>query len=311
VTDEREDDAPAERVAAQPLQPRAPGQPGSLEPAPGEPTPPIIPAGLDAVIAFVRHGESQWVAEGRFQGRGDPPLSELGQRQALLTARRIARRTRRPALPLPAGPPRSIVHSPLARAASTAALIARAIDGGRGPDALPDPVPVRLEPNLTEIGQGEWEGLPSSEVSARWGDVLEGWRTDPLAAWAPGGEALAEVDLRVRVALRQLLEELAEGAAPSKGTRSQVLGYDTLAPDEPWSIVVGHDGVFKVALLALLDLPLARFWILPFALCGITIVEIRNGRPRLRLHNATDHLSSLESEAERAAAEARRTSGAL
>jgi len=69
--------------------------------------------------------------------------------------------------------------------------------------------------------------------------------------------------------------------------------------------------VFKVALLALLDLPLARFWVLPFALCGITIVEIRGGRPRLRLHNATDHLSSLETEAERARVEARRRSGAL
>jgi broad specificity phosphatase PhoE len=69
--------------------------------------------------------------------------------------------------------------------------------------------------------------------------------------------------------------------------------------------------VFKVALLALLDLPLARFWVFPFALCGITVVEIRNGRPRLRLHNATDHLSSLETEAERAAADARRRSGAL
>jgi broad specificity phosphatase PhoE len=66
-----------------------------------------------------------------------------------------------------------------------------------------------------------------------------------------------------------------------------------------------------VAVLALLDLPLARFWILPFALCGITVIEIRHGRPRLRLHNATDHLSSLESEAERAAADARRRSGAL
>ena len=296
---------------ATPLEPRAPGEPGSIEPAPGEPTPSIIPSGLDAVLAFVRHGESQWVAEGRFQGRGDPPLSELGQRQGLLTARRIARRARRPALPLPSGSPRSIVHSPLARAASTAALIARAVTGGRGEDAPPDPIPVRLEPGFTEIGQGEWEGLPTAEVVARWGDVLEQWRTNPLAAWAPGGEALAEVDLRVRVALRELLEELADAAGPSQGTRSQVLGYGELASDEPWSIVVGHDGVFKVALLALLDLPLARFWIMPFALCGITIVEIRNGRPRLRLHNATDHLSSLETEAERVAADTRRKTGAL
>ena len=38
-----------------------------IEPGPGEPTPPLIPAGLDAVLTFVRHGESEWVAEGRFQ----------------------------------------------------------------------------------------------------------------------------------------------------------------------------------------------------------------------------------------------------
>ena len=296
---------------ATPLEPPASGQPGSLEPAPGEPTPPIIPEGLDAVLCFVRHGESQWVAEGRFQGRGDPPLSDLGQRQGLLTARRIARRARRPALPLPSGPPRSIVHSPLARAASTAALIARAVGGGRGDDAVADPIPARLDPNLTEIGQGDWEGLPATEITERWGELLDQWRTDPLAAWAPGGESVAEVDVRVRAALRALLEDLADAAPPSEGTRSQVLGYGELATNEPWSIVVGHDGVFKVALLALLDVPLARFWILPFALCGITIVEIRNGRPRLRLHNATDHLSSLETETERAATEARRRSGAL
>jgi phosphoserine phosphatase len=282
-----------------------------IEPAPEEPTPPIIPPGLDAVLAFVRHGESEWVAEGRFQGQGDSPLSDLGRRQALLTARRIARRARRPALPLPAGPPRSVVHSPLARATETAELLARAVSGGRGDDAIAAPVPVRPEPGFLEIGQGDWEGLPGTEVVARWGDLLEQWRRDPLTAWAPNGESIPDVDVRVRAALRTLLEDLATAAAPATTGRSQVLGYGELPSDEPWSLVVGHDGVFKVALLALLDLPLARFWVLPFALCGITIVEIRNGRPRLRLHNATDHLSSLETEAERVAAETRRRSGAL
>ena len=281
-----------------------------VQPGPGEPTPPIIPPGLNAVVAFVRHGESEWVAEGRFQGQGDPPLSELGRRQALLTARRLARRGRRPALPLPSGPPRSVVHSPLARAAETAGLIARALSGGRGDAAVDKPIPLLPEPGILEIGQGDWEGLPSADVVARWGELLEAWRRDPLVAWAPGGESVPEVDTRVRAALRPLLEDLAAAPAASAAA-SQVLGYGEVPSDEPWSIVVGHDGVFKVAVLALLDLPLARFWILPFALCGITIIEIRNGRPRLRLHNATDHLSSLETESERAAADARRRSGAL
>jgi phosphoserine phosphatase len=282
-----------------------------IQPAPEEPAPPIIPPGLDAVLAFVRHGESEWVAEGRFQGQGDSALSELGRRQALLTARRIARRARRPALPLPAGPPRSIVHSPLVRAAETAELVARAVSGGRGDDAVETPVPVRPEPGFLEIGQGDWEGVPATEVVERWGDLLEQWRRDPLVAWAPNGESIPEVDVRVRAALRTLLEDLATAAPPTTTGRSQVLGYGELPSDEPWTIVVGHDGVFKVALLALLDLPLARFWVLPFALCGITIVEIRNGRPRLRLHNATDHLSSIETEAERAVAAQRGKSGAL
>lgn len=277
---------------APPAEP-APGEPGSIEPAPGEPTPAIIPDGLDAILAFVRHGESAWVAQGLFQGQGDPPLTELGRRQALLTARRIARRARRPVLPLPAGPPHSIIHSPLLRAAETAQLIGRAVSGGRGEDAIAAPVPLHPEPELLEIGQGEWEGLAGSVVVERWGDVLEAWRRDPLTAWAPGGESLAEVDVRVRVGLRGLLADLATVATPKPGGRSQVLGYADAVPDEPWSVVVGHDGVFKVAVLALLDLPLARFWTLPFALCGITVIEIRSGRPRLRLHNATDHLADL------------------
>ena len=294
-----------------PLEPRAPGEPGSIEPAPGEPTPSIIPEGLDAVLLLVRHGESQWVAEGRFQGQGDPPLTDLGRRQALLVARRIARRARRPVLPLPSGPPTSVVHSPLARAAETAELIARSVSGGRGEDAVAEPVPVRADPGFLEIGQGEWEGRPGAEVIERCGDVLEGWRRDPLTAWAPGGEALAEVDARVRAALRTLLGELAAATPPTMGSRSPVLGYAELPSDEPWSVLVGHDGTFKVSLLALLDLPLARFWTFPFALCGLTVVEIRDGRPRLRLHNATDHLSSLETQAEAALAAERSRTGAL
>ena len=272
---------------------------------------PLLPAGLDGTFALVRHGESEWIIKGLFQGQGDSPLTERGRRQALLTARRIARRGRRPVMPLPSGPPLAVIHSPLARTRETAELIARAVNGGRGDDAVATPVPVVPEPGFLEIGQGEWEGLPGAEIMERWGDVLEGWRRDPLTAWAPGGESLHEVDARVRVALRRALADLATVAAPAPPGRSQVLGYADDPGTEPWSIIVGHDGVFKVTLLALLGLPLDRFWSFPFALCGISVVEVRNGRPRLRLHNATDHLAELQTVATQERDDARRRSGAL
>lgn len=298
-------------MTAEPPGAEAAGAGAAVDAQPIDDRRPLIPPDLDGTLVLVRHGESEWIVEGRFQGQGDSPLTDRGRRQALLTARRIARRARRPVLPLPAGAPLSIVHSPLSRTTETATLIARAVNGGRGDDAVAMPVPLLPEPGLLEIGQGEWEGLPGAEIVERWGDLLEHWRRDPLAAWAPGGERLHDVDARARAGLRRVLADLATVAEPPVPGRSQVLGYADGTGTEPWSILVAHDGVLKVTLLALLGLPLDRFWTLPFALCGISVVEIRNGRPRLRLHNATDHLAELQTVALQEHEDARRRSGAL
>ena len=268
----------------------------------------MIPAHLDATVVLVRHGESTYVAEGRFQGQADPPLSELGRRQAALVAARLSVPSEPPVLALPAGPPLEIVHSPLARAAATAAAIAAACSGRESFGAA---VPVRPDDGFLEIGQGEWEGRTTTEIIERWGDELSAWRRDPVANWAPGGESISEVDRRVRPALGALLTRLAAGRDPGTLDRSQVLGYLGARPDQGWSVVVAHDGVFKLALLALLDLPITRFWTFPFALCGISIVEIGGGRARLLSHNLTEHLAALESAQRREDDERRRASGAL
>jgi len=272
--------------------------------------PALIPAGLDATIVLVRHGESDWITKGLFQGQGDSPLSELGRRQARIVARRLATADLPPVLPIPARAPAAIVHSPLARTTETAAAIVAAYHD-RAPFPGGDSIEGSPDPGLLEIGQGEWEGRPGTEIAERWGDVLQAWRERPLEAWAPGGESLPEVDVRVRGLLGRVLADL--GRQPVLGTRRRtgVLGYREDLGSEPWSLLVGHDGVFKVVLLALLDLPLDRFWLVPFALCGISVVEIRSGRPRLRLLNSTDHLAELETQAEQAATEAREKTGAL
>jgi broad specificity phosphatase PhoE len=268
----------------------------------------IVPPGLDGAVVFLRHGESTWVAEGLFQGQGDPPLSPAGHRQAALAAERLAHPHASPVMPVPAGPPLEIVHSPLRRTAETAVAVAAAMaaDGAFGVD-----VPRRADAGLLEIGQGEWEGLPGPEIERRWPEVIAGWRRDPLSAWAPGGESVAEVDVRARAALTAVLARLAEVGGRGAERRSHVLGYGDAASLDPWTLLVGHDGTFKVALLALLDVPLGRFWTFPFALCGITVVELRAGRPRLRAHNLTDHLAPFDDERALAIEAERNRAGAL
>jgi phosphoserine phosphatase len=272
------------------------------------PPPLAVPAALAATLVLLRHGQSVWLAEGRFQGQGDTPLSPLGLRQAALAGARLAAPDAPPRLPVPAGEPVAAVHSPLARTRETAEAVAAAFAAAGRPAP-----PLRAEPGIAEIAQGAWEGLLQREVEERYPAEIEGWRRDPVAVHAPGGESLAEVDVRVRAALGRVLDGVA--AAAGTGTTGTPSYYDPHAG--PWSILVGHDGVFKVALLALLGLPLDRFWTFTQATTGIAVLDIRNGRTILRAWNRTEHLAALELEAaeatraeEDAAAERART-GAL
>ena len=269
---------------------------------PGESISPLVPDLLDATLVLVRHGESEYIVEGRFQGQAETPLSPAGLRQAALVAERLAHPHDPPALPLPLGPLREVVHSPLRRTTQTAEAILARLDA---------PPTARPEPGLLEIGQGEWEGLHRDEITARYADTLAAWRRSPTTSWAPGGESIAEVQGRLRPALAAMLARLAVGGVPGSLDRSQVGGYEDAPATHPWSIVVGHDGIFKVLLLTLFDLPLERFWMWAMDLAAITVVEFRAGRPVLRAHNLTGHLAALLDEAAQEAQEERSRSGAL
>ena len=157
----------------------------SAEAAPGGDAGGLVPEGLDGTLVLVRHGESTFIVEGRFQGQADTPLSQDGVAQARLVGSRLAHPAAPPALPVPPAAPLEIAHSPLSRTAATAGAIAAAM---ADPAALGAVVTVRPDPGFIEIGQGEWEGLHRSEIERRWADVLATWRRRPLEAWAPGGE---------------------------------------------------------------------------------------------------------------------------
>jgi broad specificity phosphatase PhoE len=272
---------------------------------------------LSASLVLVRHGESTYVAEGRFQGRHDPPLSVLGERQAALVAGRLAQRDAGTPLPIPLGSPAGVWHSPLRRAADTARVIAT---------AQPGQAPLHATAELTEIAQGAWEGVLAADVRERWPAELAAWRRAPTRHHAPDGEPVLEAAARVRRALAAIASDLlpavaiaapvggsagaADAAAALASLRDEpVPGYPTPAapagrPAEPWAVVVAHDGIFRLALMALLQLPYERFWSFPFNLCAISVVTLNNGVATLRAHNLAEHLAPLAEE-ERAAAEAR------
>ena len=229
--------------------------------------------GLDATLVLVRHGQSTFVAEGRFQGRLDPPLSPTGEQQAALVAAWLAAGAGGPNDLGLIAPAHHIVHSPLSRAAGTARRIA---------DAQRPSPPLVADDAFAEIGQGAWEGHTMAEVTRRWGDLLAAWRAAPTTANAPGGEPLAVAAGRVRAGLDRVMAALSGDQPGSVDSRAR-----------PWAVVVAHDGILRLLLLALMDLPLERFWSFPFALCGATVVEVRGGRAQLLAHNLAGHLADL------------------
>jgi broad specificity phosphatase PhoE len=241
-------------------------------------------SGVEGSLALIRHGESTAVAENRFQGQLDYPLSGRGLEQAALVAARLADPTATPSLPLPAGAPIGVWHSTLERAAQTARLVA----GARSPAT-----PAHPADGLVELAQGQWEGLLHSEVTARFGSELAAWRADPVHHYAPGGESLEQGRVRVVAVVDEILEALHSSAAVPASATDPVLGYASTATAWPWAIVVAHDGIFRLLLMALLGIPLREYWSFPFALCAVSIVEINAGRARLRSHNLAEHLDSL------------------
>jgi broad specificity phosphatase PhoE len=114
-------------------------------------------------ILLARHGETDWNRERRFQGHADPPLNELGRRQARELADSLAD-----------SGVTAVYASPLARARETAEIVAAALG-----------LPVEPRPALREVDVGSWQGLTRDEVEARYPDDFRRW-LEAGQGWADG-----------------------------------------------------------------------------------------------------------------------------
>lgn len=144
-------------------------------------------------IYYIRHGETPWNAEGRFQGGRDIPLNERGRAQAAtaggILRELIANATREPHH-------FGYFSSPLTRARTTMDLLRGAL--GMPADGY------KLEHRLREISWGEWEGMTSLEMQAHDPVTYAARRKDRWGVTAPKGETYAEVAARVRTWLSEL-----------------------------------------------------------------------------------------------------------
>lgn len=174
------------------------------------------------ILYFLRHGETDWNAEGRLQGQTDIPLNDKGRAQAAGIARSIrdghiagVSAERLVALPF--------IASPMGRARETMEIIR---------NGLGFPIDdYTIDDRLKEIGFGRWEGSVWREIQERDPGGSLARERDKWNYVPPGGESYEVVQTRV----------------------AEWLG--TISGD---ACVVAHGGVARVLLVLLADLPRKR-----------------------------------------------------
>lgn len=134
---------------------------------------------------LVRHGETMWNRQGKYQGQSDVPLTDEGREQA----RFLSERLKDEKIDV-------IYASDLDRAIETAAIIAKYHDL----NVLPAPL-------MRELNFGIWEGMTYDEIIQKWPQEYNEWQRDPHNKKPPEGETLAELCKRVSKFLKETARE--------------------------------------------------------------------------------------------------------
>lgn len=199
-------------------------------------------------VLLVRHGETPWNAEGRYQGQIDIPLSAAGEAQALALWKRLE------SVPIDRA-----VASPLSRARTTAQIAL-----GERAGLL------TIDPGLSEIAHGTWEGKLASEIDASDPARFQAWRDAPESVQMPEGESLLQVYERVWPAFARAVE----------GLRA-----------DQTALVVAHDAVNRLILCKLLGMPFAQLWRFRQAPATVNLLEGPSAERLdiVRLNDCTHH----------------------
>jgi probable phosphoglycerate mutase len=140
-------------------------------------------------IHLLRHAESEWNATGRWQGHGDPPLSERGLEEARARASVLGAEL------ASAGRNLRVFSSDLRRARDTAACLGTWLGQ-----------PVIAVPALRELDVGRWSGLTRTEIASSDPVLLAAFDCGDPDVRPGGGESRRELRVRVHAAVEALAE---------------------------------------------------------------------------------------------------------
>jgi phosphoserine phosphatase len=136
-------------------------------------------------LVLIRHGETDWNVEGRYQGQADPPLNARGLAQAYQLAEQLKNH-----------PLDLLYTSPLKRSAQTAEIAAQLLG-----------IPLYIEARFMEIHQGDWQTRLRAEIEELYPDLFRRWETEPWQVSPPNGETLYQVQARVTAAVEEIKQK--------------------------------------------------------------------------------------------------------
>lgn len=176
-------------------------------------------------VHLVRHGESLWNAEGRYQGQEDSGLTAYGRDQAARFAEAFAGEVPRPD---------AVVSSDLPRVRDTAQQYVDRVGAS-----------VDQDPALREMSVGDWAGMTLEEAARRYPDIVAAVAAGEDLARGVGGETFAETRQRVVDAIDRVVAELEvqdgdrTGVVFTSGNPIRLAAAHTLGVPSPGHMVLG------------------------------------------------------------------------
>ena len=186
----------------------------------------------DSRIFLIRHGETNWNKEGRFQGQIDIPLNENGKDQARKTSKYLRNISFNKAFS-------SSMHRPY----ETAQII------------LQDNHDIKIKKidSLIEISHGLWEGKLEAEIKEKWPILLNDWHNKPEKVIMPEGESIKDVSDRSveafnKICLSQKNNDLSLLVAHDAVNKTLICNILSMNYSNIWMIKQGNGGITVIDL---------------------------------------------------------------